>query len=307
MAEKKTTVANTARQTNSKTQAAKKRTSTKNVIAENTRKKASATKPIVPNTLNRAVTTAPTDKTGNTTPGTIEDAVPSSTANNTHKNTHGTPVLSAGILWNLWLDGWKKTLVLRGRSSRFELWCWLLPNTILCTIIQLFCAYILSPRFLRTANQLGYTIELIESFITTAQIIFYLVMIVSLFPLGSLLIRRMHDLNRLAWKNYLEPVFTGAVVFSALNFAIILLSNTAYAYTILLLGICMVAIFYGICFHMSKFLIMVLFYRGNIGHNLYGSPKYKSDEYEEPALNLSCIYFLFITTIGALYLALALI
>lgn len=218
----------------------------------------------------------------------------------------GKKVLSARILWNFWLDGWKKTFILRGRTSRFELWGWLLPNTVLCVLIQLLCTYILSPHFLRNANQHGFTIKEIEHYIAAAQTIFYFVMVVSLFPLGALLIRRMHDLNRLAWKDYLEPVFMGAVVFSALNFAIALLSNTIYAYTTMLLGICTITIFYGVCYHLLKFLVMTLFYRGNLRHNLYGAPKYKGDEYEEPALNLSCIYFLLIATVGLFWLALAL-
>lgn len=235
------------------------------------------------------------------------DAALSAAAETAGVQSGSTPVLSAKVLWQMWLDGWKKIFTLRGRTSRFELWCWLVPNTFLCVAIQLCCTYVLSPRFLRTSNALGFTIGQIESFIAAAQAIFYLVAAISLFPLGSLLIRRMHDLNRLAWKDYLEPVFMGTVVFSALNFAVILLSNTAYAYTILLLGICMVAIFYGLCFHLLKFLIMTLFYRGNFDHNLYGAPKYKGDEYEEPTLDLSCVYFLLIATVGALYLALALV
>ena len=235
------------------------------------------------------------------------DAALSAAAETAGVQSGSTPVLSAKVLWQMWLEGWKKIFTLRGRTSRFELWCWLVPNTFLCVAIQLCCTYVLSPRFLRTSNALGFTIWQIESFIAAAQAIFYLVAAISLFPLGSLLIRRMHDLNRLAWKDYLEPVFMGAVVFSALNFAVILLSNTAYAYTILLLGICMVAIFYGLCFHLLKFLIMTLFYRGNFDHNLYGAPKYKGDEYEEPTLDLSCVYFLLIATVGALYLALALV
>lgn len=232
---------------------------------------------------------------------TVDDAQPEDIAPQAGKK-----VLSARILWNFWLDGWKKTFTLRGRTSRFELWGWLLPNTVLCVLIQLLCTYILSPHFLRNANQHGFTIKEIEHYIAAAQTIFYFVMVVSLFPLGALLIRRMHDLNRLAWKDYLEPVFTGVVVLSALNFAIALLSNTIYAYTTMLLGICTITIFYGVCYHLLKFLVMTLFYRGNLRHNLYGAPKYKGDEYEEPALNLSCIYFLLIATVGLFWLALAL-
>lgn len=73
------------------------------------------------------------------------------------------PILSPDNLLRIWLDGWKKTFTLRGRSSRFELWTFLLVNSVLTVIIQLKCSYILSPRFLRAANDMGYSLPKIEN------------------------------------------------------------------------------------------------------------------------------------------------
>ena len=202
---------------------------------------------------------------------------------------------------------WKKTFTLRGRSSRFELWTFLLVNSVLTVIIQLKCSYILSPRFLRAANDMGYSLPKIENYILAAETLFYLVILLPLFPVGSLLIRRMHDLNRLAWRNYLEPVFMGVVVLSMINLTVASLANTDFAYTIMLLSICFVTILYGVGFYGLKFLIMTLFYRGDAGKNNYGPARYNDDEHEERALNLSCWYFLFMGTVGLLYLALALL
>ncbi|MBS5833721.1 MAG: DUF805 domain-containing protein [Acetobacter sp.] len=203
--------------------------------------------------------------------------------------------------------GWKKTFTLRGRSSRFELWTFLLVNSVLTVIIQLKCSYILSPRFLRAANDMGYSLPKIENYILAAETLFYLVILLPLFPVGSLLIRRMHDLNRLAWRNYLEPVFMGVVVLSMINLTVASLANTDFAYTIMLLSICFVTILYGVGFYGLKFLIMTLFYRGDAEKNNYGPARYNDDEHEERALNLSCWYFLFMGTVGLLYLALALL
>ena len=223
-------------------------------------------------------------------------------------NASATPnVLSPDNLLKIWFEGWKKTFVLRGRSSRFELWTFMLFNSLLMIAIQLKCSYILSPRFLREANNMGFTIDKIENYIIIAEILFYIVMVVPLFPLGSMLIRRMHDLNRLAWHNYLEPVFMGVVVLSMINIAIASLTNTDYAYIAMFLSVCFIAILYGVGFYSLKFLIMTMFYRGDKVKNKYGEPKYTDEEHEEKALNLSCVYFLFIGTIGLLYLVLALI
>ncbi len=223
------------------------------------------------------------------------------------KTTPQKSVLSPDNLFKIWFEGWKKTFVLRGRSSRFELWTFMLFNSLLMIAIQLKCSYILSPRFLRNANNMGFTIDKIENYIIVAEILFYIVMIVPLFPLGSMLIRRMHDLNRLAWHNYLEPVFMGVVVLSMINIAISSLANTDLAYIAMFLSICFIVILYGVGFYGLKFLIMTMFYRGDKIKNNYGEPKYTDEEHEEKALNLSCVYFLFIGTIGLLYLVLALL
>ncbi len=222
-------------------------------------------------------------------------------------NTSTPNVLSPDNLFKIWFEGWKKTFVLRGRSSRFELWTFMLFNSLLTIAIQLKCSYILSPRFLRNANNMGFSIDKIENYIITAEILLYIVMFVPLVPLASMLIRRMHDLNRLAWHNYLEPIFMGVVVLSMINIAINSLTNTDYAYIAMFLSACFIAILYGISFYSLKFLIMTMFYRGDKVKNNYGEPKYTDEEHEEKALNLSCVYFLFIITIGLLYIAIALI
>lgn len=214
---------------------------------------------------------------------------------------------SPDILLKLWFDGWKKTFRLTGRSSRFELWSFLLINTVLMVIVELRCAYILSPRFLRNANLMGYSWDKIDTYITTAEIVFWLAILIPLFPLGSMLIRRMHDINRLAWQNCLEPAFMGMVVVSMLSIALTELSNTDYSYTALLLGVCFVTTLYSVMFYGLKFVIMTFFYKGNPSLNKYGPAAFNDDIHEELALNFSCLYFLFIATIGLLYLAIALI
>lgn len=206
----------------------------------------------------------------------------------------------------LWLYGWKKTLVLRGRSSCFELWSFLLINTIFAVIIELCCSYVLSSSFLRQANDAGLSLNEIENFVLIAETVFYLTLILPLFPLGSLLIRRMHDVNKLAWHGYLEPVFMGAVILSMLNIAITLLEGTNLAYTTFLLSVGFITVFYSVSFYSLKFLIITLFWRGDKHKNNYGPASYTNDCYENKALNLSTVWFLLTASVGLFYLALAL-
>ncbi len=210
-------------------------------------------------------------------------------------------------LVKIWYNGWKQTFNLSGRSSRFELWTFLLFNAVLMAIIQLKCTYFMSERFLLAAANANYEINQIENYITTASIIFYLSFIIPLIPTGAMLIRRMHDINKLAWKNYMEPIFMGFVVLCMLFIALTELENTDYVYIALLLSVCFITILYSVGFYGLKVLIMTFFYRGNEKENEYGSAQYNDDAHEEYALNLSCLCLLFVGTIALLYLTLALI
>lgn len=215
--------------------------------------------------------------------------------------------LSASKLIKAWFDGWRQTFNLKGRSSRFELWAFLLLNAIMMVIIQLKCAYIMSERYLLSAHARGYSLDVISRNITLAEVVFYLTIFIPLFPLVSLIVRRMHDLGKLAWANYFEPLFMSVVVMSLLLFALLELNDTDYAYTALCLSVCFVTLVYGAGFYGLKILIMTMFYRGDAKANDYGVAKYNDDEHETQALNLSCLYFLFIATIGLLYLTIALV
>lgn len=207
----------------------------------------------------------------------------------------------------LWLLGWKKTFCYQGRSSRLELWSFLLINAVMVTLIQLKCAYTLSPVFLRRANELNYSLTQIENCIIIAETVFYLTFIIPLFPIGALIIRRMHDLNKLAWQNYLEPVFMGTVVLSMLTIALFELENTDYAYTAMLLSICFIVILYSIGYYGLKVLIMTFFYPGDTAKNDYGLPPLDGKVNEPWALRLSAITILFFLTVTLLYLILALL
>lgn len=231
--------------------------------------------------------------------------VPSPAPAETKPSPAQTTGLSAVALIKTWFDGWKQTLNLKGRSSRFELWAFMLLNSILMVIIQLKCSYTMSDRFLRSANQAGYTLTQIENRIIIAEIVFYLTIFVPLFPLVSLIIRRMHDLGKLAWANYFEPLFMSVVAMSLLFLTLLELQKTDYEYIALLLSICFITTLYGAGFYGLKTLITAMFYRGDTKANSFGQAHYNDEEHEAHALNLSCLYFLFILTVGALYLAIA--
>jgi len=251
-------------------------------------------------TLKKSVTKKTVTKTPKkAVPAKVEKAVAPATAEN--------EIISPFIILKLWFEGWKNTFKLHGRSSRFELWIFMLVNSILTIGIQLKCSYYMSSRFLRAANAEGMSINTIENYITVAETLFYLIILIPLFPLGSILIRRMHDIGLLAWRNYLEPMFMGMVVLWVLFLSLTYIINTDYVYTALLLNVCFVTILYAVGFYGIKFLIMTFFYRGDKAKNRYGEAQYNTDEHEEWALNLSCFYFLFIFTIGLLYLIFALI
>ncbi len=205
--------------------------------------------------------------------------------------------VNALTLIKIWLDGWKKTFVLKGRSSRFELWVFILLNSIVLTIIQMKCLYFLSPRFLRDAAQKTIDLGTIDNYIITAEIILYLSSIISIFPLGSLLIRRMHDIGLLAWKNYLEQTFMSMIMVWLLFIGIDYANNTDYTNTSILLTVFFITFSYALGYYCLKFLIPTLFYKGNEKQNKYGPSHYNTPAHEALALKFSCFYFLFMATL----------
>lgn len=251
----------------------------------------------------------PAKRTSRTAPKTTKPRTKAAPAVQSVAVTETAPVQTSGVsaatLIKTWFDGWKQTFNLKGRSSRFELWAFLLLNSILMVIIQLKCSYTMSERFLRAANQAGYTLTQIENRIIIAETVFYLTLFVPLFPIVALLIRRMHDLGKLAWANYFEPVFMSVVAMSLLFLTLLELQKTDYEYIAMLLSVCFITTFYGAGFYGLKTLITAMFYRGDTAANQFGEARYNDDEHEAHALNLSCLYFLFVMTIGALYLAIA--
>ena len=216
-------------------------------------------------------------------------------------------IMSPLVMIKLWFDGWRKTFILRGRSSRFELWNFFLLNTILVMIVQLKCSYVMSQRFLRYATASGYSLNKIDSYITLAEIGFYLVVLLPLFPLGSMLIRRMHDIGHLAWDNCLKPVFMSMVVLSTLTYTLDLLVETDYANTVILVQVCFATTLYGLLFYALKFVIMTFFYPGDKGRNVYGDDAFNTPVHEEWALNLCCFWGLLVFTVALLYLIMALV
>ena len=225
----------------------------------------------------------------------------------TSQTTTDTEIISPLIILKVWLDGWKKTFTLHGRSSKFELWILMLCNSALSITLQLKCSYILSSRFLRSANLKGYSLDLIDKYIIWAQFALYLVILIPLFPLGSMLIRRMHDLGHLAWKDRLEQAFMGMV--SAwilfLGYDFVTDWSEIYIPIILLMGTCVTTSLYAAGYYCLKFLIPTLFYAGSTAPNAFGENPYNTPQHEEWALKLSCFYILFIITISALYLVMA--
>ena len=207
----------------------------------------------------------------------------------------------ADIFFKVFFEGWKNAFNLKGRSSRFELWCFLLVNSVLSVIIQLRTSYILSPSFLRYANMKGMDISEIEEAIAWASLGFWACLLLPLVPLFAMLIRRMHDIGKLAWHNYLEPMFMGVVVLSMLLVAIDEISGTNFGYTVLAMSVCFVTIFYSVLYYGVKFMILTLFKDGDKGDNEYGKARYKEPCYEDFTLKLSVFYVLFIFTIGMLY------
>ena len=210
-------------------------------------------------------------------------------------------ILWPEVILKVFFDGWKKAFCLKGRSSRFEVWCFLLVNSVLASIIQLHSSYILSSSFLRNANMKGYSLEEIENSIAWAGLLFWVSFLLWLIPFGAMLVRRMHDIGKLAWHGYLEQVFMGVVVMSMLLVSIDELSGTNFEYTILALSVCFITILYSVLYYTLKFLITTLFSKGDDEDNEYGKPCFERDEYENMALKFSVFYFLFIFTLGLLY------
>lgn len=238
-------------------------------------------------------------------------AVKQSTSSKSKKKQVTPPVATEALtpdnLIKIWFKGWQNSFNLHGRSSRFELWVFMVVNIVLSMIVQLNCSYVLSPNFLRSATTKGYTLEQIDTYITAASIGFWLVILLPFIPFGALIIRRMHDLGRLAWRGYFEPIFMGCVVLVMINLAVETITDSHLAYVIVFLETCFVTILYSIGFYSLKILSLTFFYKGDCEENAFGQPAYKEEIYEDAALNLSCLYFLILLTIGTLYTIVALL
>ena len=250
-----------------------------------------------------------------TKPATAKTAVSktevSVAAKKSIKPTKIKETITAKTILDIWLNGWKKMFKLKGRSSRFELWVFTFINSILTFFIHLVCRYIASSNYLRSAYAKGYNIEEITNHITIANILFHLVTIIAILPLIGLLIRRMHDVGHLAWKKYLEPASMSMVSMWIMLLASLYIEDMQYnegiteflAIIALALYTCFIISLYATGFYGLKFLITTLFYTGTEDTNTYGkAPIYNTTYYENIALNISCIYLLFISTTSLLYL-----
>jgi uncharacterized membrane protein YhaH (DUF805 family) len=215
--------------------------------------------------------------------------------------------LDALVLIKVWFEGWKKTFSLQGRSSRFELWTFVLLNSILAIIAQLRCSYIMSTRFITDAHAKGYSLNQIENSIIVAEVVFTIATLLPLIPTFSMLIRRMHDLGELAWKRYLEPIFMAFTTIGILGYAQLSFDSESLAYLSMIISVCIITLLYSAMFYSTKFLVKTLFYIGDSKKNEYGKAMYKDAMHEEQALNFICLYALFALTIGALYLAVGLL
>lgn len=221
---------------------------------------------------------------------------------NTDNKIAGNVVFTPDMIFKIFFNGWKNVFNLKGRSSKLEFWCFLLVNSVLSAIVQLHSSYILSPSYLMNANMRGYSLEQIEQNIAWASLCFWMSLLLPLIPLGSMLVRRMHDIGRASWHGYLEQVFMGGVVMSMLLISIDELEGTDLEYTILALSVCFITIFYSVMFYGLKFLISCFFLKGEDGENEFGKPCIFGEKYDELSLKFAVFYFLFIFTIGLLYL-----
>ncbi len=205
------------------------------------------------------------------------------------------------MFFKIFYEGWKNCFNLNGRASRLELWVFIIMNTIISVIVQLQCGYFLSSRFLVNANSAGFSLDKIESCITWASFFYGISIIVPLFPIMAMFVRRMHDLGKLAWHGYLEQIFMGVVVVSMLLFAMDCLSDTDYAYTVLALAVCFVTFLYSVLYYCLKFLGTTLYYKGDEIENKFGKPKFVGKYYDALALKFGNFYLLFLFTIAMLY------
>ena len=252
---------------------------------------------MVKTTATAKKTSATKSKTKKTTPVKKVKSV-------TVANTDVDEEISTELFFKLWLEGWKKTFTLRGRASRFELWSFLTVNTVIICFLRSIATYFLSPAFLRNANLSGYSLSMIDGIVLTAETLIYLSIFIPLFPLGSLMIRRLHDTGRLAWKKFIEPICMGTVVLWVLSYTLDILEEWEWAEPALLVAICFICMLYGAIYYTLKFVVIALFYTGDKEQNLYGLPKYNSELHEEVALKLTCLYILFAATVTLFSLAL---
>ena len=213
-------------------------------------------------------------------------------------------VFTADMFFTCYFKGWKECLNFKGRTSRFELCIFLLINALIMSLIQIECCYIFSDKFLLEANLRGLSLEQIDSRIFWAEVAFYSSFFLPLLPIVSMMIRRMHDIGKLAWQGYLEPITKGIVVLSVLSYINTLLADVEYFNIMLIMDVFYVTILYSVAYYSLKFIFTTMFYNGDNEANEFGEPAFKSDYYKTYALKFIIFYYLFVATMIFFYIGL---
>ena len=93
------------------------------------------------------------------------------------------------------ISGYKNTFDYKGRATRAEYWWWVLFNAA-----SLFIALVLEELLGIAPNE------------TDAGVLYFLVALINIFPMFSLWIRRLHDINRSGWWTLILFTYIGALL-----------------------------------------------------------------------------------------------
>jgi serine/threonine protein kinase len=93
------------------------------------------------------------------------------------------------------ISGYKNTFDYKGRATRAEYWWWVLFNSA-----SLFLAIVLEEVLGIAPNE------------TDVGVLYYLVLLINIFPMFSLWIRRLHDVNRSGWWTLILFTYIGVLL-----------------------------------------------------------------------------------------------
>lgn len=196
-----------------------------------------------------------------------------------------------GGAWAAWARAYKNIFNFKGRTSRYELWSFMLINFFMFILACAILGWFLQTTVPSMATLVGLGIFLVvEAFV-------YL----------TLSVRRLHDGGYSAWKGFFRPLIIAGIltagIYAGSTYVIpseqVLMESSKmflagiFAYCVLFFVALLVYVY-----HTVKIFIVSFFYEGDKETNAYGKAYFNDAYYKAKGLRYTALFYMVITIIS---------